>query len=127
MATGRFTVSGLDTLAIDFDAVEAELKGKLNELGEKYWQKMRDEIIAATGASRDALRYFFYDNGDSAKALIIELDPEGQSHHQRWFGAHFQEAGAPNRSGPKWQKPNEKEFEKEFKAAVKTIMNSIQK
>lgn len=114
----KFNVPDMTGLTIDMDGLEADLKARLNEIAEKWYEIMKAEIEVGTGASQQAFKYFFYDDGDSSKAFLLELDPSGRSHHQNWFGAWFQEVGSYNRVKKPWMSNHEEEFRAEVRAAI---------
>jgi len=123
----KMNMPDLSGLTIDIDAMEKTLKSELQKIGQETYDKMKAEIEVGTGASQQALKYYFYDNGDSAKVLILELDPSGTTHHQRWFGAHFQEVGAPNRAKRSWLEQNEKEMRRKVRKMIRTTMDAAVK
>lgn len=118
----RLKVPDLSNFTVDMDALEAELKKTLREIGDKYYEKMKGEIEVGTGASQNAFSEFFYDDGTSFKLLLIEPDPSGSSHHQHWYGAHFQEYGAPNRVQKSWLKENEEALKAEIRSLVRSAI-----
>lgn len=118
----KMNMPDLSGLTVDVDALEKTLKSELQRIGQETYDTMKAEIEVGTGASQQALKYYYYDNGDSAKVLILELDPSGSSHHQHWFGAHFQEVGAPNRAKKSWLEKNEKELRRKVRTAIKAAL-----